>query len=220
APRATRSAAALWRRARAAKSPFELECLQRGLLILEESLDALVQVLVPGMTAQDAVAVCTTAAARQGMTLDTATVTAGRSAAPLEAGAVVQLELAGRRRGYHAAVARLAVLGAPREADDAAHTALEDALAAVVRALRPGTTARDVHRAFAGAGASVSAHGIGLDARELPDVGSDVDDVIEADSVLAVTVSGPAGRLIETVWVSSQGPKTFNRTGPGLVVLD
>ena len=219
-PRETRSAAALWRRARIAKSPFELECLQRALLILEESLNALVQVLEPGMTAKDAVAVCRTAATRQAMTLETATVSARGGAATLAAGAVVQLELAGRRQGYHATVARLAVLGAPGAADDAAHAALEDALAAAVRALRPGAPVREVHEAFAAAGAVIGAHGIGLDARELPDVGPDADDVLEADSVLAVTVDGPAGRLVETIWVSSQGPKTLNRTRPGLVVLD
>src|SRR5262249_58534049 len=50
-------AAGALRGARRVKSPYEIECLGRALAIAEEALNAVVQMLVPGVTEREAAAV-------------------------------------------------------------------------------------------------------------------------------------------------------------------
>jgi Xaa-Pro aminopeptidase len=220
APRAVRPGDAAWRAARAVKSPFEIDCLERGLLILEEALNALVQVLAPGMTPKEAVAVCEAHAGGQGMTLARAVVAAGTSGRAFRPGDEIAMELAGRWKGYHAIVARSGVLGVPTPAQEAAHAAVETSLAAALGALRPGSRAHDVHAVLQRA--AVTGHGLGLEPEEAPVLDASSADAVEADMVFALAAGGGPGtvRLVETVFVGSRGTRRLNRTQPGLVTLD
>ena len=227
APRTIRPGEAAWRAARAVKSPFEIDCLERGLLVLEEALNALVQVLAPGMTPKEAATVCETHVATHGMALDRVLIASGADSRAFRAGDRVRMELAGRWKGYHAVVARAAVLGTPTAAQDDAHAAIEAPLAAALGALRPGTPARAVHAAFARAARASATpeavgHGIGLEPEEAPRLTAASDEPLEVDVVIALTSDGGAGagRLVDTVLLTARGIRRLNRTQPGLVTLD
>jgi Xaa-Pro aminopeptidase len=224
AGRDVRPGAEVWRRARAVKSPFEIECLERGLVILEEALNAAVQVLTPGMTAPQTVAICEKEAARHGLTFEHAVVAAirgGRRRA-FRAGDRLRLELAGFWKGYYALVARVAVLGKPDPRQEEEHAALEGPLTAAVGAITPGVRASAVHAAAAGS-RSIQVHGggIGLESSELPALRPDSDDVLEAGMVLSLGVAADGGvRLVDTVLVTSRSVRRLNHSHAGLVTLD
>jgi Xaa-Pro aminopeptidase len=214
----------LWRRARAVKSPFELECLERGLITLEEALNAAIQVLAPGMTAQQTVEICEKEAGRRGMAFDRALIEAvrgGRRRA-FRAGDVLRLELSGVWKGYHAQVARVAVLGKPDAGQEQRHATLEGALAAAVRAMAPGVPASAVYAAAAGTrGLHVTGGGIGLEPAELPGIGPDEEEPLEPGAVLTVAVAAETGvRLVDTVLLTSHSHRRLNRSHAGLVSLD
>jgi Xaa-Pro dipeptidase len=222
--RAIRPGASAWRRARAVKSPFELECLERGLVILEEAMNAAVQVLAPGMTAELAVEICEKEAARHGMAFDRTVVAAvrgGRRAA-FRTGDVLRLDLSGYWKGYFAVVARAAVLGRPEPAQDEAHAALEAPLRAAVGAIAPGVRTAAIHAAAATRrGIDVSAGGIGLEPSEAPEITPDSDELFEPGMVLTVAAAAPKGaRLVDTVLVTSRAFRRLNRSHAALVALD
>jgi Xaa-Pro aminopeptidase len=224
-PREVRPGTAVWRRARAVKSPFELECLERGLVILEEALNAAIQVLAPGMTAQEALAICQKEAGRHGMTFDHALIAAVRGGRrrTFRAGDLLRLELSGFWKGYHAQVARAAVLGKPDADQEREHGALEAPLTAAIRTIVPGVRASAVHAAAAAVrrGIDVTGGGIGLEPSEPPVIGPDSDEPLEPGMVLTVAVAGQAGvRLVDTVLLTSRSFRRLNRSHAGLVILD
>jgi Xaa-Pro aminopeptidase len=226
-PRAVRSGHPTWRAARAVKAPFEIDCLERALVILEEALNALVQVLAPGMTPKEAAAVCEGYAAGHGMTMDRAVVACGKGTRAFRAGDQVAMELAGRWKGYHAMVARAGVLGAPSAAQEEAHAALEAPMAAALAALRAGARAGDVHAAYlrvAGAARTPESigHGLGLEPQEAPALSAGSDEAVEGDMIVTLSAGGGPGaaRLVDTVFVGTRGTRRLNRTQPGLVTLD
>ena len=222
--REVRPGTEVWRRARAVKSPFELECLERGLIILEEALNAAIQVLAPGMTAQQAVAICQTEAGRHGMTFDHTLIAAVRGGRrrTFRAGDLLRLELSGFWKGYHAQVARVAVLGKPDADQEQEHATLEAPLTAAVRAIAPGVRASAVHAAAAGGrGIDVTGGGIGLEPAEPPVIAPGGDEPLEPGMVVTVAVAGQTGlRLVDTVLLTSRSFRRLNRSHAGLVTLD
>lgn len=236
------SASAALARARAVKSPYEIDCLQQALRIAEEGINTVLEMLRPGVTEREAAVAFEYAVARQGAAPYCTIIAFGAgSAVPapwpgeraLRTGDLVRFDLGCVVKGYRSDVARMAVMGEPsarqQEMFDALHAGVEAALAAV----RPGVSGGDV---FDPALAAVRAaglagfdrhhvgHGIGLEPAETPWLAPG-GDVLEMGMVLRVEtpyyVAGEAGlNLKETLLVTRTGAHSLNRSHRGLVVLD
>src|SRR3989442_1045077 len=134
-------------RARAVKSPYEIDCLAQTLRIAEESIHAVLGELKPGTTEREAVALYEHAVTAQRAAPYAATITFGENAAlpaaypserALRAGELVRFDLGCVFKGYRGDVARMAVVGEPGEREQRAYDAVEAGVQAALDAIRPG----------------------------------------------------------------------------------
>jgi Xaa-Pro aminopeptidase len=225
------------------KGPFEIECLERALRIAEEALNEVIQILARGTTEREAVAACRAEMVKRGGDPGRVLAAVGeRSGMPLawptdralRAGEVIRFDVGCQYRGYHARVARTAVLGEPTAEHDLACGAIEAGLEAAIGCVRPGRTAGAVFAAAAEAirpldpvpvRRSSVGHGIGLEPRESPSLAPDDPTPLEAGEVLQLETAhchvGAFGcALAETVLVTTAGARVLNRSARGLVTLD
>jgi Xaa-Pro aminopeptidase len=228
--------------ARAVKGPYEIECLQHALRIAEESINEVLAELKAGTTEREAVAGYERALARRDARPSATIIAFGPDAAlpaafpgerALRAGDLVRFDVGCIFKGYHADVARTAVLGEPTPRQQALYDAVDAGLDAALAAIRPGAQAGAV---FEAAIAAVRAsglpayrrhhvgHGIGLEPAETPWLGAD-GPTLEAGMVLRVETPyyqlGAAGvHVKDTVLVNNSGAAVMNRSNRGLVVID
>jgi Xaa-Pro aminopeptidase len=229
--------------ARAIKGPYEIECLERALVIAEEGLNAVIQMLKPGVTESEAAALFEAEVARRGARPYCTTITMGvRSAYPavrpsdvaLKSGGLVRFDLGCVFRGYRSDVARTAVMEPPTERQESLYTSVQSGLEAALDTIRPGVPASRVfdaavravrHGGLADYRRHHVGHGIGLEARESPTLGPADDAPLEAGMVLRVETPyyepGWGGvQIKETVLVTTRDARALNRSVRGLVVLD
>jgi Xaa-Pro aminopeptidase len=229
--------------ARKVKGPYEIECLDRALRVAEESLNAVVQGLQPGMSEREAVThYDKEVIARGGHPYATIIAFGDRSAIPasypsertLRAGDIVRLEVGCVLRGYYADVARTAVAGTASERHEQVHAAIDAGLTAAVDTIREGVSAARVFDAALAAtrAAGLSryqrhhvGHGIGLEPYEPPTLAPGDDTPLEPGMVLRLETPyyllGWAGmNAMDTVLVGRTGARIMNRSARGLVLLD
>jgi len=134
--------------ARRIKSPHEIEMLARALGVAEEAANAVVQMLGPGVTEREAAAVYDAEVVKRGALPAGRIVAFGERAAipapraserALRAGNVVRLDLGCALGGFHAEVARTAVMGQPDARLERACAAVEAGVAG--RAVSVATSA-------------------------------------------------------------------------------
>src|SRR5262245_20141306 len=135
--------------ARAIKSPYEIECLQRALGIAEEAANAVVQMLKPGVTEREASAVYESEVARRGALAYASIIGIGEGSAlpaaypterTLRTGDLVRLDLGCVFKGYCSDLARTAVMGEPSPRQEQLHAALQAGVDAAIDAIRPEVT--------------------------------------------------------------------------------
>ena len=229
--------------ARQVKGPWEIEALERALIVAEEALNAVIQMLVPGVTERAAVELFEAEVRRHEGAPCCPLITFGpRTALPaaptsdraLRAGDLIRLDVGCVWRGYHADVTRTAVMGAPGPRQEKVFDAVLHGLEAGIDAARPGATAGAIFSTAVGAVRSAGlpeydrhhvGYGIGLDARETPVLESGSATPLETGMVLRIETPyyehGWGGAQIkETLLVTSSGTRTMNRSRRGLVVLD
>lgn len=229
--------------ARRVKSPYEIESLQRALHLVEEALNAVIQSLDAGMTEREVARAFATALIERGGTPLPALVAAGDGTAvpapwpgdrALRRGDLVRLDVGGAYRGCHASVARMAVLGEPRAADEAAFEGVQAALEAAIDTVRPGVPASAVHAAAVAAARAGGlprferyhvGHGIGLEPYERPKLAAGIDTPLTPGEILRLETPyfelGARGLNVrETVLVTTGGARVLNRSARGLCVLD
>jgi len=236
-------AAAALLTARRVKSPYEIDCLARALGIAEEAVNAVVQMLKPGVTEREAAALYESEVLRRGAGFCPSSVAFGERtwiALPppteraLKAGELVKLDVGAIHKGYHASLARTAVMGEPNPRQIAAAEAVQAGLEAGIGAVKPGATAGQIYdavmRATRAAGLAGFArghvgHAIGLEPYERPKLEAGKATALEAGEVLRIEVPhlevGWAGvAMRDTVLVTTRGSSVLNRSARGLVVLD
>jgi Xaa-Pro aminopeptidase len=151
----------------------------------------------------------------------------------LRGGEIARFDLGCVFKGYHASVARTAVMGPPDERQERASAGVEAGLEAALDAIGPGIPAARVHRAGAEAArkslpdfpGDQIGHGIGLELDERPALGEGVATPLEAGEVLCVdlpywALGWGAAHLRETVLVTTRGHHALNRSARGLILLD
>jgi Xaa-Pro aminopeptidase len=228
--------------ARLVKGPYEIDCLQQALRIAEESIHEVLGELEAGTTEREAVAVYERALGRRGARPSATIIAFGPNTAlpavapgdrALRPGDFVRFDVGCVFKGYHATVARMAVLGEPTAPQQERYDAVEAGIDAALGTIRPGAAARSVLDAAVSAvrAAGIPAfqrhhvgHGIGLEPAEPPWLAAD-GPVLEAGMVLRVETPfyelGAAGLHVkETVLVNQGGAAVMNRSNRGLVVLD
>ncbi len=228
--------------ARRVKSPYEIECLQQALHITEQSIDAVLGLLRPGVTEHEAATAFAHEATRQGATPYRTVIAFGAGAAvpapwptdrALRLGDLVRFDLGCVAKGYRSNVARMAVMGEPSERQQAVFDALHAGLESALEAFRPGVAGSQV---FDSAVAAVRkaglpgyerhhmGHAIGLEAVEAPWLGPGGAELEMGMVVCAEApyyVVGEAGfTLTETALVTRSGAHVLNRSHRGLIVLD
>ncbi len=236
-------AADLLRGARRVKSPFEIECLARALGIVEEAANTVIQALAPGMTELEAATAYGTEVLKRGGVLVPISIAFGDhtwipAPAPTERalrrGDLVRLDLGCVFKGYHASLARVAVLGEVNDRQQAACDAVQAGLETAVASVAPGVPAGQIHAAGLAAtrAAGLAAfdryhlgHGVGLEPYERPKLAADDPTPLEAGEVLRVEVPyfemGWAGvNLRDTVLVTTRSCQVMNRSARALVLLD
>jgi Xaa-Pro aminopeptidase len=229
--------------ARQVKGPWEIQALERALVIAEEALNAVVQMLKPGVTEREAVELFEAETRKRGATPCCPLITFGRRtalpAAPTSERALrtrdlVRLDVGCIWEGYHADVTRTAVAGAVDARQEALFDAVLQGVEAGIKAVRPGVTAGEVFAAAVGAVRAAGlpgfdrhhvGYGIGLDARETPILRADSRETLEAGMVLRLETPyyehGWGGvQAKETVLVTRSEARVMNRSRRGLVVLD
>ena len=228
--------------ARLVKGPYEIDCLQQALRIAEESIHEVLGELPAGTTEREAASVYERALGRRGARPSATIIAFGPNTAlpvmapgdrALRKGDFVRFDVGCVFKGYHAAVARMAVLGEPTPGQQVRYDAIEAGIDAALAAIRPGATASSVLAAAVAAvrAAGIPAfrrhhagHGIGLEPAEPPWLTAD-GPVLEPGMVLAVEAPfyelGAAGLHVrETVLVNNAGAAPMNRSNRGLVVLE
>jgi Xaa-Pro dipeptidase len=241
--RALVEASALLGVARSVKGPWEIECLERALLVAEEALNVVIQTLKPGVTEREAAQLFEHEVARRGGHADrTLVLTGPRTAYPavppsdraVKPGELVRFDVGATFRGYRTEVARTAVMGAPTAAQADAHAAIARGIQAALDAVRPGVTAAAVFGAaveavraagLAGYERDDIGHGIGLAAREAPALAPGNATPLEQTMILAVELAhyDPAlggVQVKETVVVTRADGRALNHSIRGLVALD
>lgn len=231
------------RAARRVKSPYEIECLARGLQIAEEAANTVIQSLKPGMTELEAATAYGTDVIKRGAELVPIAVAFGERTwipapaptdRPLRSGDLVRLDVGCIFKGYHASLARVAVTGEPSARQEAAASAVQAGLEAAIEAITPGNRAGGVHEAGVAAvrAAGLAAferyhlgHGVGLEPYERPKLAAGDATALEVAEVLRVEVPyfeiGWAGvNVRDTVLVTTRGRQVMNRSTRALVVLD
>ncbi|MGH3458127.1 M24 family metallopeptidase [Aeromicrobium sp.] len=133
------------------------------------------------------------------------------SDAALIAGEATTIELAGVFRRYHAPLARTVVLGRPEPRLASCADAVADGMLASLDELRPGRTAADCHRAFAGV---IARHGLTKESRigysigigYPPDWGERTVSLREGATT--VLEAGMAFHVILGMWMDGWGYET------------
>lgn len=229
--------------ARRVKSPYEIECLARSLGVAEEALNAVLQMLKPGVTEREAAAVYEGEVLKREARLCPSSIAFGPrtwiSLPPpteraLRMGDLVRFDVGAIYKGYHASVARTAVMGEPTERQAAALEAVQNGLGAGVDAVKPGAAAGQVYDAVMSGTRAAGlpgfqrghvGHAIGLEPYERPKLDPGNPTTLEAGEVLRIEVPhlevGWGGvALRDTVLVTTTGSRVLNRSVRGLVVLD
>jgi Xaa-Pro aminopeptidase len=229
--------------ARRVKAPFEIECLQRALGIAEEALNEVIQTLARGSTEREAAAAYRAEVVKRGAEPRRVLISMGeRTGLPmawptdraLRPGELVRFDVGCVHRGYHAGVARTAVLGEPTREHDASYGGLLAGLEAALDGVVPGRSAGSVARAAVEAVRAHGlarfqpgpvGHGVGLDPCEPPALAQGDGTALEAGEVLQITLPryeiGTLGfGVTETVLVATTGARPLNRSARGLVALD
>jgi Xaa-Pro aminopeptidase len=228
--------------ARRVKSPYEIDALQKVLHVSEESLDAVLDLMRPGVTEREAATAFEHEVARRGGACDRTIVAFGAGAAvpapwptdrTLRTGDLVRFDLGCVARGYRSNVARMAVLGEPGSRPQAVFDALHAGMETLLEGLRPAAKCADVFSAgvtavrkagLTGYDRHHMGHAIGLDPIEAPWISS-ADGALEMGMVICAEtpyyVAGEAGFTVtETALVTRTGAHVLNRSQRGLVVLD
>lgn len=228
--------------ARRVKGPYEIDCLQQALRIAEESIHELLGELDAGTTEREAAAVYERALGRRGARPSATIIAFGANTAlpavppgdrALRPGDFVRFDVGCVFKGYHADVARMAILGEPTPRQQERYDAVEAGVDAALATIRPGAPARSVLDAAIAAvrAAGIPAfrrhhvgHGIGLEPAEQPWLAAD-GPVLEAGMVLRVEAPfyelGAVGLHVkETVLVNNAGAAVMNRSNRGLIALD
>jgi Xaa-Pro aminopeptidase len=228
--------------ARLIKSPYEIDSLRLALHATEESLDAVLGLLRPGVTEHEAATTFAHEATRRGATPYRTIIAFGAGAAvpapwpserALRLGDLVRFDLGCTLKGYRSNVARMAVMGEPSARQQAVFDALHAGVETALDALRPGVTGSQVFDATVAAVRKAGVtdyarhhvgHAIGLDPAEAPWLAPG-GAALEMGMVLCAEtpryVVGEAGfTLTETALVTRTGAHALNRSHRGLVVLD
>ena len=223
--------------ARRVKGPYEIECLGRALHIAEEALDVVIQTVDRGMTEREAADLITTGIVKRGGWPHPPVVAIGGRTAmsvtrptdyALRSGQFVRFEVGCAYKGYCSRVARTAVLGAPAPPSEEIYRAVQTRLEATIDAVRPGTAVGNVSDAARPSQDGVRDFvgcGIGLEAREAPDLVPGAGTSLELGEVLLIELShrevGSLGVSVQdTVLVTTAGARVLNRSHHGLVVLE
>ena len=229
--------------ARRVKSPWEIEQLARGVLLVEEALNEVIAKLQPGMTEHEAVRLYQSEVVKRGADPVPAVIATGArtwiplplpSDRALRSRDVVRFDVGCVFGGYHATVARTAVAGKPEARLTSAYGAVQTGLEAAIAAVRPGVPASRIHavavEATHGAGlvtypASHIGHAIGLEPYERPKLQRGSETPLVAGEILRIELRhfemGWAGLHVkETVLVTTSGARVLNRSSRGLIVLD
>lgn len=236
------SASEAFAAARSIKSPYEIDCLQRVLHLTEESLDAVLALLRPGVTEREAATAFEQEAARRGAACYRTIVAFGAgSAVPapwpteraLRTGDFVRFDLGCVARGYRSNLARMAVMGEPTERQQAVFDALHAGVETLLDRLRPGVTGSQVFAAGVAAVRKAGlpgferhhlGHAIGLEPIEAPWLapgGAALDTGMVLCAEAPHYAAGEAGLTVtETALVTRTGAYPLNRSRRGLVVLD
>jgi Xaa-Pro dipeptidase len=235
--------AAALRAARRVKSPYEIECLGRSLGIAEEALNAVLQMLEPGVTEREAAAVFRSEVLERDATSYPPSIAFGERTSlslprpterALKPGDLVKLDVGTVFKGYCSSVARVAVMGEPSERQASALEAVQAGIEAGVDAVKPGANAGAIYDAVVarlrGAGLrgfqrERVGHGIGLEPCEGPTLAAGDTTALEAGEVLSIDVphleiGGGGVALRDTVLVTTTDSRVINRSVRGLIVLD
>jgi Xaa-Pro aminopeptidase len=242
APRRVVTASAALGEARAVKGPYEIECLAQALRIAEESIHALLDDVKPGITEREAVRLFEANVLSRDATPHATIIAFGENAAlpaawptdrALRRGDLVRFDLGCVFRGYHADVARMAMIGEPDPGTQSAYDAVEAGVDAALDAIRPGIAGGAVFDATVEAVRAAGlprfdrqhvGYGIGLDAVETPRLAPD-GGTLDAGMVLRIEAPwyllGAYGIDVkETVLVTRSGCTAMNRSNRGLIALD
>jgi Xaa-Pro aminopeptidase len=228
--------------ARRVKSPYEIECLARSLGIAEEALNAVLQMLEPGVTEREAAAVYRSEVLGRDAVFGEPSIAFGERSAlslpppterALKEGDLVRFDVGAVFKGYCSRVARTALMGTPSERQAAVVDAVQAGLEAGIAAVKPGATAGAVYDAvvprvrsgLGGLPPDHVGHAIGLEPREHPTLGAGETATLQAGEVLGIEVAhlevgwGGVG-LGDTVLVTTTDSRVLNRSVRGLIVLD
>lgn len=146
---------------------------------------------------------------------------------PLQAGDILMLDTGAVREGYFCDFDRNYAVGPPSDAAKRAHAALFKATDVALNTLRPGITARDLHRllttSLVGEGATPGGgrlgHGLGLSLTEWPSV-TDKDLTVLREGMVLTLEPGveiaPGCILVheENIVLRADGPELLSRRAP------
>lgn len=237
---------AAMQRARRIKLPGELALMQEACAIAEAVTQAAIDAVRPGVRELDVVAEAMHTLFRLGgeeAHVTTPFVASGEHMAPpnriasdkvIRDGDLVFIDIGAQWAGYFGDMGRTVICGEPGARQQQVYTAVYDALAAAIAAMRAGNTNRDVEQAVRAAAAEHGledrfislfiGHGVGIGANEPPYIGEtlpgDETVVLEEGMTFAVEpliwipgVSGGAGvRLEDTILVTADGGQPLTRT--------
>ncbi len=230
-------------KARQVKGPWELECLQRALLIAEEGTNELIQALEPGTTEREAARRFAREVLERGAEPHAVLVQFGeRTALPwappsdraLGRGELVRLDLGCAFKGYYASLGRTAVMGPPDARQQRVFDALHAGLQEAVDTIAPGVPAGRVFEAAIAAVRKAGlpdydrgqiGHAIGLEPYERPKLAPGSGAALATGMALRVEMPywepGWGGvQIKDTVLITSRGHAVLNRSARGLVLLD
>lgn len=228
--------------ARRVKGPYEIECLQNALRLAEESIHDVLGELAAGITEREAVRLYAQALGRRdarpsatviAFGVDAALPAAAAGERALRPGELVRFDVGCVFKGYHATVARTAVLGEPTARQQMLYDAVDAGVDAALAALGPGVAAGAVLDAAVKAVRAAglpgfrrhhAGHGIGLEPAEAPWLAPG-GETLEAGMVVSVEtplyeLGGAGVHVKETALVTRGGAAAMNRSNRGLVVLD
>jgi Xaa-Pro aminopeptidase len=245
---------AVMQAARRIKLPAEIALLQEACAIAEGVTQAAIDAVRPGVRETDVVADAMHAQFRLGgeEAHDTTPfVASGEHMAPpnriasdkiIRDGDLVFVDIGAQWSGYFGDLGRTIICGEPSGRQRQIYTAVYEALAAAIEALRPGNTNRDVEAAVHAAAAEHGladhflslfiGHGVGIGANEPPYIGEtlpgDETVVLEPGMTFAIEpliwvrgVRGGGGvRLEDTVLVTPSGAVSLTRTPFDARLLD
>jgi Xaa-Pro aminopeptidase len=228
--------------ARWIKGPYEIDCLRQALWVAEEAINAVLDLLQPGVTEREVATAFEHEVTQRGAVPNATIIVFGPGSAipapwptdrALRTGDLVRFDLGCAVKGYHGDVARMAVMGEPTARQQTQFDAISAGVQGALDAMRPGVTGASVFETavtatrkagLAGFDRHHVGHGIGLEASELPMLAPG-GGALEAGMIVRVEapyyVVGETGLNVkETVLVTRAGVHTLNRSNRGLIVLD